>query len=95
MAMGRRKRARDWSGRNVSGRRTDREVCRKRGFTREEAERELERFRARDTGAGLERLPTRVQECEACGAFHITGVISKPAKAGKMRRRRQGGMGWK
>ncbi len=97
--MGRRRRAQKWDGQTGSGRRVNQDrVCGKKPFdTREDAERELRRYRQkRDAdAAGFQRLPTQVQDCEICGCFHITGAMSKPAPAGRLRRRRKGGMGWK
>ncbi|MGI5203034.1 hypothetical protein ACQEU6_15845 [Spirillospora sp. CA-108201] len=72
-------------------------ACRKKPFlTREEAEAEMRRkLERKDNADGFARLPSRVQECEQCDAFHITGASAKPAPAGRLRRRRKGGMGWK
>ncbi|MGI5207733.1 hypothetical protein ACQEU6_39940 [Spirillospora sp. CA-108201] len=72
-------------------------MCGKRAFaTREDAEAEMRwKLARKDNADGFARLPSRVQECENCDAFHITGATAKPAPAGKLRRRRQGGGGWK
>ncbi|MEU8119775.1 hypothetical protein AB0C21_13820 [Spirillospora sp. NPDC049024] len=95
--MGRRKRAQSWDGRSASGRRVDRSgACRKKPFaTYEEAEADMRRYRESGNARAGSRLPTQVQQCEQCDAYHITGALSKPAPAGKLRRRRKGGMGWK